>query len=116
MVLIPVWIDKHWTSVAIDNVKKRIRYLDTLYEGGSEVLLKIKRWLREQWERFHTDPPPEWKKLPSTHGTTPRQRDDYSCGVYQLMFMWRIANGKAPEVVGHGSLNDARGMIATSLW
>ena len=72
MILIPIWIDKHWTSVAIDTAKKQIRYLDTVYEGGSEVLLLIKRWLREQWERFHTEPPPEWKTLPSTYGTTPR--------------------------------------------
>ena len=26
-------------------VTKQIRYLDTEYEGGSEVILKIKRWL-----------------------------------------------------------------------
>ena len=54
--------------------------------------------------------------LPSTHGTTPRKRDDYRCVVYKLMFMWRIANGEAPKVVGHGSTDAARGMIATLLW
>ena len=92
MILIPIWINKYWTSVAIDTAKNQLRYLDTVYEGGSEVLLLIKRWLREQWERFHTEPPPEWKTLPSTHGTTPRQRDDNSCGVYQLMFIWLMIN------------------------
>ena len=81
MIMLSIWIDKHGTSVAVDMITKQIRYLDTVYEGGSEVLLKIKRWLRGQWVRFHTDPPPEWNTLPSTYGTTPRQRDDNGCGV-----------------------------------
>ena len=101
VVLIPVWIDKHWTIVAIDIVKMKQKYLDTLYEGGSNVLFQINRWPREQWDWLYTDPPPEWKTIPSTHGTTLRQRDDCSCGLYQPMFMWRIANGKATEVVEH---------------
>ena len=87
MLLVPIWIDKHWSSIAIDTAKKQIRYLDTIYEGGSEIFRRIKRWLREQWERFHTEPPPEWQTLPSTHGTTPRQHDDHSCEIFQLMFM-----------------------------
>ena len=116
MILVLIWIDKYWTSITIDTVKKHIRYMDTIYEGGSEILRRIKRWLRGQWERFHTEPPPEWQTLPSTHGTTPRQHDDHSCGVYQLMFMWRITNGRAVEAVGSRSIETARGMIATAIW
>ena len=56
-------IDKQKTSAAIDIVNKKIRYLDTLYKKGNEVLLKLKRWLRVQWERVHTDSPPELKTL-----------------------------------------------------
>ena len=66
--MLSIWIDKHLTSVAIDMVTKQIRYLDTIHEGGSDVILKIKRWLREQWVCFHTDPPLKWTTLPSTHG------------------------------------------------
>ena len=65
---------------------------------------------------MHTDPPPEWKTLPSAHGTTPRQRDDNSCGIYQQMFMGRIANGRAAEAVGCGSIEAARRMIAAAIW
>ena len=32
------------------------------------------------------------------------------------MFMWRIANGKAAEAVGCGSIEAARGMVATAIW
>ena len=116
MILVPIWIDKHWTSISIDTVKKHIRYLDIIYKGGSEIFRRIKRWLREQRERFHTEPPPEWRTLPSTHGTTPRQHDDHSCGFYQLMFMWRFANGRTVEAVGSRSVEAAQGMIATGTW
>ena len=87
-----------------------------MYTGGSEEFLKITRWLREKWDRFHTDPPPEWKNLPSTKGTTSRQQDGNSCGVYQLMFMRRIASCKVVEAVESGSTEAARGMIITVLW
>ena len=30
---------------------------------------------------------------------TPRQHDDDSYGIFELMFMWRIANGRAAEAV-----------------
>ena len=74
MIMLPIWIDKHWTSVAVDMITKKVRYLDTVYEGGGDILLKIKRWLRGQWVSFDTDPPPEWDILPSTHGTTSTTR------------------------------------------
>ena len=91
MIFVPIWIDKQWTSIAIDTVKKHIRYLDTIYEGGSKILRRIKGWLR-------------------------KQHDDHSCGVYQLMFKWRIANGRALEAVGSRSIKAAWGMIATAIW
>ena len=32
------------------------------------------------------------------------------------MLMWRIANGKAAKAVGSGSIEAARGLIATAIW
>ena len=80
MIVLPIWIDKYWTRVAVDMITKHIRYLDKVYEGGGEVLVKIMRWLREQRVSCHTDPPPEWNTLPSTYGMTSRQQDDNSYG------------------------------------
>ena len=43
LIMLPIRIDNHWTSVAINMITKQIRYLDTIHEGGSDVILKIKR-------------------------------------------------------------------------
>ena len=32
------------------------------------------------------------------------------------MFIWRLANGRATEGVGMGTITPARGLIATSIW
>ena len=39
---VPIWIDKHWSRIAIDTVKNQIQILDTIYDRGSEILRRIK--------------------------------------------------------------------------
>ena len=59
LLLIPIRVGLHWTSVAVDMVTRQIRYLDSNHEGGSEHILKFRRWLCHEWGRFHTEPAPE---------------------------------------------------------
>ena len=116
LLLVPLRVGPHWTSVVVDMATQQIRYLDSTQEGGSEHILKIRRWLRHAWEPFHTEQALDRTTLPSTFGTTPRQPNDSNCGVYQLMFMLLLANGKPLDLLADGSMEASRQFIATTLW
>ena len=52
MIMIPILIDKQWSSIAIDTVKIQIRYLNKIYKRGSEILIRIKLWFRSNGRDF----------------------------------------------------------------
>ena len=75
LIMLPIWIDKHWTSVAIDMVTKQIRYLDAVYEGGCGVILKINRWLRGRKITLLHELKKETKTRCTTEARTKRPRE-----------------------------------------
>jgi Ulp1 family protease len=53
LLLIPVFIDKHWTLISADMMTRQVRFIDPAGSGGLPYLLVIRRWMRAEWTRFY---------------------------------------------------------------
>jgi len=94
MVHIPVRLKKHWAFINVDMGSNSIRFIDSDGDGGGQYANAIRRWLMAEWKRFYKDSGPHWKIIPTISCLVPQQTNAYDCGVFMLMFMDLMAEGR----------------------
>ena len=93
-VFIPVKVTSHWALIHVDMNARSIKYIDSDGEGGGQYLYAVRRWLMAEWKRFRKEKISRWKLIPSISCLVPQQTNHYDCGIFMLMFMELLANGK----------------------
>lgn len=95
LILVPIHLGMHWCMSAIDIVKRRITYYDSLGGSGEECCSILFDWLqRECLERntcgggLRVD---EWKLYPSPK--IPQQKNGYDCGVFSILYAAFLSRG-----------------------
>ncbi|KAG9016560.1 Smt3-specific protease [Tulasnella sp. 427] len=98
VILVPINLgNAHWTCAAINMMKKRIEYYDSM---GSQRP-KVYKILREYLEKEHMAKKSKpfnfdgWQDYWSEE--TPQQENGYDCGVFICMFMEGISRGEEAE-------------------
>jgi len=97
---IPVHLDNsHWSLIHVDFTNSSIEYLDSLGNSGSAHLNFTFKYLQDEYlQTYHCNMPnlSNWSILQNNNNTTPKQENNYDCGIFTCLFAEALANNIRP--------------------